>query len=106
MSRPEHRTFRSVRRLLPLAAALLLAPGMLAQIVDPRQEIKDIAEQVEMQMLEIDHLLLESSNAQQQRSKSKEMLEQSMQRSTEVEEGIEHLIEKLNDLKSQCGGGT
>tara|TARA_R110002073_G_scaffold310905_1_gene481763 strand:+ start:906 stop:1226 length:321 start_codon:yes stop_codon:yes gene_type:complete len=106
MSRPEHRTSCSVRRLAPLAAALLLAPGMLAQNADPRQEIKDIAEQVEMQLQEIDHLLLESSDAQQVRSKSKDLLKQSIQRSTEVEQGIDHLIEMLIDLKSQCGGGN
>lgn len=106
MSHPEHRTFRSVRRLASLAAALLLAPGILAQNADPRQEIKDIAEQVEMQLQEIDHLILESSDARQERSKSKELLKQSIQRSTEVEEGIDHLIEMLNDLKSQCGGGN
>lgn len=106
MSAPEPRTPRSAGFLAALAATLLLTPGMLAQNADPQQEIKDITEQVEMQLQEIDHLLLESSNAKHERSKSKELLNQSIERSTEVAQGIDHLIDKLTALKSQCGGGN
>ena len=73
---------------------------------DPMREIQEIAEAVEEQLQEIDRLLLESGKNGQSRDKPKELLEQAKERGTTVQDGIDKLIEKLNEMKNGGGGGS
>lgn len=90
---------------LPLAALATLSPSLRAQGADPMREIQEIARRVDEQLQEIDRLLLESGRKGQSRSKPKEMLQQAREHSVTVEDGIDKLIEKLNEMKQKGGGG-
>lgn len=84
--------------------ATSLAPA-LAQDPDPRREIQEIARRVDEQLQEIDRLLLESSKKNQPRAKPREMLQQAKERGDTARDGIEKLIEKLNEMKESSSGG-
>jgi hypothetical protein len=88
-----------------VAAWLGLAPALPAQ-GDPIREIQEIARAVDEQLQEIDRLLLESGKKSQPRQKPKELLQQAGERSQAVEDGIDTLIEKLQQMKNQGGGGS
>ncbi|MFK7741604.1 MAG: hypothetical protein AB8H80_14895 [Planctomycetota bacterium] len=102
----------SVRRLggLLLAAICMLVPttSLSAQIGgdDPKKEIQEIAEAIDKQLKEIDRLLLESGKKGQSRAKPKEMLEQAAEGTKVVEDGIDKLIEKLEDMKNQSSSSS
>jgi hypothetical protein len=99
----------SLRGYLPLlfllAGVLLPCQSTAAQGGDPQQEIQELARRIDEQLKEIDRLLLESGKKNQPRQKPKEMLQQSVERSRQVETGIDELIDKLNEMKNQGGGG-
>ena len=89
-----------------LAASLAFATFAPAQNGDPMREIQEIARRVDEQLREIDRLLLESGKKNQERSKPKEMLQQARERSQAVEEGIDQLIEKLQQMKQQSSSSS
>ena len=89
---------------LALALPLAQLPAQMGG-GDPSTEIKEIAEAIDKQLKEIDELLLESGRKGQSRKKPKELLEQAAEGSEIVQDGIDKLIEKLNDMKNQGGGG-
>lgn len=93
------------RCLPPTLVLALLAAALPAQGGDPMREIQEIARQVDEQLQEIDRLLLESSKRNQARSTPKELLQQARERSQVAEDGIDKLIEKLNQMKNSGGGG-
>lgn len=68
---------------------------------DPSTEIKEIATSIDRQLKEIDDLLRESGRSGQQRSKPRELLDKASENSLTVQDGIEKLIEKLQDMKNQ-----
>ena len=84
-------------------AALLPVSQLSAQMGggDPSKEIKEIATAIDRQLKEIDDLLRESGRKGQKRNKPKELLEKAAEGSDTVQDGIEKLIEKLNDMKNQ-----
>lgn len=88
-----------------LLAASLALPALRAQGGDLVKEIQDIATRIDEQLQEIDRLLLESGKKAQPRSKPREMLQQSQERSRDVEAGIDELIQKLTEMKNSGGGG-
>ena len=71
---------------------------------DKMREILEIAERTSEQLREVDRLLLESSTAQQARARPIALLEQSRERNVEATQSIEELVEKLTELKNECGG--
>lgn len=87
------------------ALALLLPGARLSAQGDPVQEIKEIAESIDEQLREIDRLLLESGKKDQTRSVPKDLLQQAQEHSRSAEDGIDKLIEKLNEMKNRGGGG-
>ena len=89
----------------PFGLVVLLAAPLAAQQPDPAREIQEIARTVDEQLKEIDRLLLESSKKNQARSEPKGKLQQAHEHSRTVEDGINRLIEKLNEMKNQSGGG-
>lgn len=88
---------------LLLAAALVWSP-LRAQEPDLVKQIQEIATRIDEQLQEIDRLLLESGKKAQPRSKPREMLQQSQERSRDVETGIDELIQKLTEMKNSGGG--
>ena len=72
---------------------------------DPTEEIKEIARNIDKQLKEIDELLRESGRKGQTRTKPKELLEKASESSLTVQDGIDKLIEKLNEMKQQGGKG-
>lgn len=96
-----------MRRIqLSVAVFLAAASGLCAQGRDPMHEIQEIARSVEQQLQEIDRLLLESGKANQARAQPTQMLDQARERGQAVQDGIDKLIEKLNEMKNQGGGGS
>jgi TolA-binding protein len=91
----------SVRTMFRITFLLALTALAAPAQNDPRQELQAIAERVQQQLAEIDRLLLESSNQHEARATPRELLARSVQRSAEVQQGIEELIAKLNELKNQ-----
>jgi hypothetical protein len=94
------------RTVLFTAATAVLAGLLPAQGMDPAKEIQEIARAVEEQLQEIDRLLLESSKKNQPRSAPRDRLDEAKEKSQAAADGIEKLIEKLNDMKNQGGGGS
>ena len=90
--------------LLTLALPLTQLPAQMGG-GDPSEEIKEIAASIDKQLKEIDDLLRESGRTGQNRSKPKELLEKAAESSLTVQDGIEKLIEKLNEMKNQGGQG-
>lgn len=88
-----------------LLLALLLARPGLAQDPDLAREIQEIAARVAGQLEEIDRLLLEAARRNQARSAPKQALQQTIERGRAVEQGIDELIDKLQQMKNQGGGG-
>lgn len=101
MIHPKHLSFWLASMLLPLSQLPAQMGGG-----DPREEIKEIATSIDKQLKEIDDLLRESGRQGQTRNKPKELLEQAAENSLTVQDGIEKLIEKLNDMKNQSGSGS
>jgi hypothetical protein len=93
-------TFGCLALLLPLANVQAQMGGG-----DPAEEIKEIARAIDKQLKEIDKLLLQSGRKGQTRKKPMELLKQAAESSLTVQDGIEKLIEKLNEMKQQGGGG-
>ncbi|MFN3240601.1 MAG: hypothetical protein ACE37K_03715 [Planctomycetota bacterium] len=73
---------------------------------DPSKEIKEIAEAVDKQLKEIDRLLLESGKQGQARKAPKQMLEEASETSKIAEDGIDKLIEKLNEMSQQSSSSS
>jgi hypothetical protein len=94
----------TIRTILAAALALAAVAGTAPAQVDPAREIQEIARQVEEQLQEIDRLLIESGRKNQPRANPKELLDRARERSEVAEDGIDKLIEKLNEMKSQGGG--
>ncbi len=92
-------TFGCLALLLPLANVQAQMGGG-----DPAEEIKEIARAIDEQLKEIDKLLLQSGRKGQTRKKPMELLKQASEGSLTVQDGIEKLIEKLNEMKQQSGG--
>lgn len=92
-------TFGCLALLLPLANLHAQMGGG-----DPTEEIKEIARAIDEQLKEIDKLLLESGRKGQTRKKPKELLQQAAEGSLTVQDGIEKLIEKLNEMKQKGSG--
>lgn len=90
----------------PLCLVALLAAPLVAQQPDPAREIQEIARTVDEQLKEIDRLLLESSKKSQARSEPKSKLQEAHEHSRTVEQGLDRLIEKLNEMKNQGGGSS
>jgi Skp family chaperone for outer membrane proteins len=90
-----------IHRLFPLCAALLAVAALPAQGQDPTQEIQEIARRVDEQLREIDRLLLESSKPAGAEARPKELLRKTQEHSQGVEQGIDELIRKLNEMKNQ-----
>lgn len=84
----------------------LAAAPLRAQAGDPRREIQEIARLVDEQLQEIDRLLLESSRKSQARAAGKDLLARARERSQVAEDGIDKLIDKLQQMKNQGGGGS
>lgn len=97
---------RSVSLVLFLLGAGQALPALRAQVGDPMREIQEIARQVDEQLQEIDRLLLESGRRDQPRQKPKQLLQQAHERSEAVEQDINKLIDKLNELKQQGGNSS
>jgi hypothetical protein len=98
----------TVRTVSPFLALLLVGLGLARPTSaqgDPVREIKEIARAIDEQLQEIDRLLLESGKKGQPRQKPKELLQQADAKSQSVEQGIDTLIEKLQQMKNQGGGG-
>lgn len=87
----------------PFVPAVLLAlcTALPAQVQDPKQEIQEIARQVDEQLKEIDKLLLESGQKSQTRTKQKELLNKAAERADAVDGGLEDLIKKLHEMKNK-----
>ena len=100
MIKPTHITFWFLAALMPVSQLSAQMGGS-----DPSKEIKEIAAAIDRQLKEIDDLLRESGRKGQQRNKPKELLEKAAESSATVQDGIEKLIEKLNDMKNQGGQG-
>ena len=97
-----------MKRLYVFAFACLAAAlpqSALRAQGDPVEEIKEIARSIDEQLREIDRLLLESGKKEQQRRVPKDLLQQARDRGQAVEDGIDKLIEKLNEMKGKGGGG-
>ena len=94
--------------LLWALALTLPASQVAAQLGggNPMEEIKEIAEAVDKQLKEIDRLLLESGKKGQSRKGPKEMLEQAAEGSKIAEDGIDKLIEKLNEMSQQSSSSS
>jgi len=88
--------FFTLAAVLPLASVQAQMGGG-----DPSEEIKEIARMIDEQLKEIDKLLLESGKKGQSRKKPRELLQQAAENSLTVQDGIEKLIEKLNEMKQQ-----
>lgn len=101
-----HTTFLRLTRPLAVFAAVaaLLPHDRLRAQGDPAREIKEIAESIDEQLREIDRLLLESGKKDQARAVPKDLLQQAHERSQTAEDGIDKLIEKLNEMKNRGGG--
>ncbi|MGK0156572.1 MAG: hypothetical protein ACI9SE_003541 [Neolewinella sp.] len=100
MIKPTQITFWCLAALMPVSQLSAQMGGG-----DPSKEIKEIAAAIDRQLKEIDDLLRESGRSGQKRNKPKELLEKASEGSTVVQDGIEKLIEKLNDMKNQGGQG-
>tara|TARA_R110002072_G_scaffold228234_12_gene385387 strand:- start:21250 stop:22029 length:780 start_codon:yes stop_codon:yes gene_type:complete len=96
----KHITFWCLAALMPVSQLSAQMGGG-----DPSKEIKEIAAAIDRQLKEIDDLLRESGRSGQKRNKPKELLEKAAESSDTVQDGIEKLIEKLNDMKNQGGQG-
>jgi hypothetical protein len=96
MIKPTHITLWCLAALLPVSQLSAQMGGG-----DPSKEIKEIATAIDRQLKEIDDLLRESGRKGQKRNKPKELLEKAAEGSDTVQDGIEKLIEKLNDMKNQ-----
>lgn len=95
-----------IRFVAFLVAVVAPLASLRAQDPEAMREIQEIARRVDEQLQEIDRLLLESGKKGQARSKPKDLLQQARQRSESVEGGIDELIDKLNQMKNQSGGGS
>lgn len=89
-----------------LGCAVLAAAPLRGQGGDPRREIQEIARLVDEQLQEIDRLLLESGRKSQARAAGKDLLARARERSQVAEDGIDKLIDKLQQMKNQGGGGS
>lgn len=89
-------TFFTLAALLPLASVQAQMGGG-----NPAEEIKEIARMIDEQLKEIDKLLLESGKKGQSRKKPRELLQQAAEGSLTVQDGLDKLIEKLNEMKQQ-----
>jgi len=90
---------------LLLAASFCLAQVPAQGGPDLVKEIQEIAARIDGQLQEIDRLLLESGKKAQPRAKPQAMLQQTQERSRDVEAGIDELIQKLTEMKNQGGSG-
>ncbi|MBL8753479.1 MAG: hypothetical protein JNK15_09275 [Planctomycetes bacterium] len=97
-------TPRTVASFVALLLAGLGLQRPAAAQGDPAREIQEIARAIDEQLQEIDRLLLESGKKGQPRQKPKELLQQANEKSQSVEQGIETLIDKLQQMKNQGGG--
>ncbi|MGE3172767.1 MAG: hypothetical protein AB7O97_09075 [Planctomycetota bacterium] len=98
----KHSPFRIVFALL--GAVAVGGPGLMAQ-QDPSREIQELARRIDEQMQEIDRLLLESSKPQGGDTAPKELLKRSREESQTVEQTIDELIVKLQEMQQSGGGG-
>lgn len=109
MTGPDPRRFAA-----PIAlafATLLFCPARLTAqdastaptTSDTMRQIQEIAREVTEQLEDVDRMLLESSASQSGRTTSKDKLARSMDGSKAAVDGIDRLIEKLHELKDQCG---
>lgn len=93
-------TFFALCLLLPLGDAVAQMGG------DPAREIQEIAEAVDAQLKEIDRLLLESGKKAQERARPKELLKDVIERNRTVDDGLQKLIEKLEEMKNQSSSSS
>ncbi|MCB9879659.1 MAG: hypothetical protein H6835_18855 [Planctomycetes bacterium] len=97
----------ALRRVLSFVfGAALFVVATPAQGGDPTEEIKELARQIDEQLQEIDRLLLESARSNQTPKAPREMLKEAAEKSITVQDGIDKLIEKLNEMKDQSGGSS
>jgi hypothetical protein len=78
---------------------LLCAARLSAQ--DPAEEIKQIVQRIDEQMRTIDQWLLESAKKGEAASKGHDLLQKGQQHSDKVVEGIDELIQKLQQMRQQ-----
>ena len=70
---------------------------------DTAREIREIAKEVAEKLEAVDRMLLESSRTQGVRTGSTDRLARSLEGNRTAGEGIDRLIDKLHELKEQCG---
>ncbi len=86
--------------LLGLLAAAFCSAPLQAQI-SPQQAVRKIADEVQTQMREIDRLLLESSRAREGGEGVRELMGRTKESQQTVVEGIDRLIDELQNLARQ-----
>ncbi|MBK8978240.1 MAG: hypothetical protein IPM29_20235 [Planctomycetes bacterium] len=102
---------RSARPALWLAAALLAAPVVHAQ-VDPQEIVRRTAEEIGKQMTEIDRLLDQSAQGQTggrtSTAQARELVDRTQESQQQVVEGIDKLLDQLQELaqQSQSSSGS